>query len=307
MTNIIDVISQLNYKDKLLAVIREGKVPSKSELARMMDVTYRQMHRWLDEGMEPSRLYCREIEELYRRYVDISPQVLKSAEQLADPLTTLRENSEIREKFFVKMIYHSNAIEGSPMTEKDTLAVMHGQIVRGADKNLAAHMEVSNHRNAMDYLLKSVEKDFKITEEYVLKLHALVMGGFMQMKPGEYRDGYVNLTNTDVITPSAQEVPGRMKEWYARINIPSENPIFKAAQDHHDFELIHPFFDGNGRVGRLVMATQLMSVGLPPAVIRIEERYHYYMGLERWVLGEKNYLVSTVAEGVAEGMRILGL
>ena len=292
-------------REKLLAVMESLKIDNKSELARMLEVGYRQLHRWLDEGREPSRAYRREIEDLYRRRVDIGPWTLAALRGLRDPARVLKENSAVREEFFVQMTYHSNAIEGSPMTEKDTRAVLHGQVVKGPHKDVAAHLEVVNHRNALRYLLETAGRGFRVTEAYVLKLNALVMSGFPDKKPGQYRDGYVNLTNTDVITPSAQEVPGKMRAWLKALNAYGKDPIAKVARDHFAFEIIHPFFDGNGRTGRLVMAAQLLSQGLPPAVIRIEDRQAYYMGLERGSLQEHNHLAHCVAEGVLKGYAIL--
>jgi Fic family protein len=295
-------------KEQLLAVMKSLKITNKSELARMLEVDYRQVYRWIDEGLKPSKHYQREIQDLFYRYVDISREVYQSVKNLVNPIEILRKDSRIREEFFTKMIYHSNAIEGNPMTEKDTRAVLHGQVVKGPSKDVAAHMEIINHKNAMNYLLQVLEKDFQITEEYILKLHSFIISGFVDKKPGEYRDGYINLTNTEVITPNAQEVPKRMKELVKNINQYGgnrENPISKIAIDHYQFEIIHPFFDGNGRTGRLIMLTQLLSQGLPPAVIRIEDRYQYYMGLERGSLKEYNYLIHTVAKSILLGYQIL--
>ena len=131
------------------------------------------------------------------------------------------------------------------------------------------------------------------------------MGGFIDKKPGEYRDGFVNLTNTDIALPSAQEVPKRMAQLIKEMNEVERDPIHRCALDHFHFEIIHPFFDGNGRTGRLLMMTQLLSRKLPPAVIRIEDRYQYYWGLEKCSLKEYNTLPHVVAEGILEGFKIL--
>jgi Fic family protein len=281
------------------------KLTNKSELARMLEVQYRQIHRWLEEDLNPSKIYRREIDDLYRRHVDICHKVEQACRSLKDPLKHLKSDSRIKEEFYVQMIYHSNAIEGSPMTEKDTRAVMHGQVVRGPDKNVAAHMEIINHKNALNFLLEEIEPGYKITEEFILRLNGLVMSGFEDKLPGRYRTGFVNLTNTDVITPNAQEVPRRMKELLKTLNAPDKNFIAKAAWDHFSFEIIHPFFDGNGRTGRLILMAQLLAKGLPPAVVRLEDRYQYYMGLERCSLNEPNTLKHVIAEAVGVGLRIL--
>ena len=288
------------YQEKLVWIMNALKTNNKSELARLLEIDYRQLHRWLDEGTLPSNIYRKEIDALYYEKVNINSVVLKKVQSLKNPIEKLKSKTKLREEFSVQMIYNSNAIEGSPMTERDTRAVMQGQLAKGIAKNLAAHMEIVNHKNAIRYVLETIHPHFKITEFYILKLHSLIMSGFMDHKPGEYRDGFVNLTNTDILTPNAREVPQKMRQLIQSMNNnnPKSDIIQKIAVDHFQFEIIHPFFDGNGRTGRLLMITQLLSQSLPPAIIRIQDRYHYYMGLEKCSLREYNYLSHLFAESI---------
>jgi Fic family protein len=131
------------------------------------------------------------------------------------------------------------------------------------------------------------------------------MYNFNDKLPGRYRTGYVNLTNTEKRLPTAQEVPGKMRALLKNLNRYEQKEIRKIASDHYDFESIHPFFDGNGRVGRLIMLTQLLSRGFPPAIIRVEDRYAYYFGLGKGDMGEFRHLVQLVCDAVLRGFYFL--
>ena len=80
------------------------------------------------------------------------------------------------------------------------------------------------------------------------------------------------------------------------INNYGKDPITKIAHDHYEFEAVHPFFDGNGRVGRLIMAVQLLSKGFAPAIIQIEDRYKYYIALGKGDLGDFKNIVQRFTE-----------
>jgi Fic family protein len=123
--------------------------------------------------------------------------------------------------------------------------------------------------------------------------------------PGKFRTGYVNLTNTEKKLPLAQEVPLRMDDLIKNINHYGKDSIGKITKDHYQFEEIHPFFDGNGRVGRLIMATQLLSQGFAPAVVRIEDRYNYYMALGRADYGNYDNIVQMVCDSIMAGYKLL--
>jgi Fic family protein len=292
----------ISDREKLTRVLIETGV-SRSELARRLEVSYKTVYRWLDKGIKPHLAQSRDIDQLFKEYVDLRGAVSNLKKKLKDPIAILRNDKKIRDKFFLEMTYHSNAIEGSRMTKKETQDAFQGKKIKG--KEVFEIFETVNHRNALQFLMENIRPHFKIDEKYVLKLHEIIMYNFNDKLPGKYRTGFVNLTNTDAPLPSAQEVPLRMGKLIKEINRYGDDPIGKIARDHYEFEAIHPFFDGNGRVGRLIIITQLLSKGFPPAIVQVEDRYKYYMALGKADTGDFRNIVQMVCDSIIKGYEIL--
>ena len=289
-------------KEKLKRILEETGV-SRSELARRLEVSYKTVYRWLEKGIEPHLAQSRDIDQLFKEYADMREVVLGLKRRLKDPIKILKTDKKIRDSFFLEMTYHSNAIEGSRMTRKETQNAFEGKKVKG--KELFEVLEAVNHKNALEFLLENMRPNFKIAEQYILKLHEIVMYNFNDKLPGKYRTGFVNLTNTEAPLPSAQEVPLRMGKLIKGLNRYRKDPIGKIAQDHYEFEAIHPFFDGNGRVGRLIMVTQLLSRGFPPAIIQVEDRYKYYTALGKADTGDSRNIVQMICDSIIKGYELL--
>ena len=289
-------------KVKLEKII-EATAISRSELARRLEVSYKTVYRWLEQGVNPHPSQSNDIDQLFKEYVDLRSVVLSLKRKAKNPIKILRDDENIRNKFFLEMTYNSNAIEGSRMTIKETEKVFAGEITRG--KELFEILEVVNHKNALEFLLENIKPGFKIDKTYILKLHEIVMYNFNNKLPGKYRTGHVNLTNTDTPLPSAQDVPLKMGKLIKNINNYEPDPITKIAYDHYEFESIHPFFDGNGRVGRLIMVTQLLSQGFSPAIVKLDDRYKYYMALSKADLGNYDNIVQMICDSILEGYKII--
>lgn len=290
-------------KEKLNGILKSANV-SRSELARRLEVSYKTVYRWLDQGVLPHPAQSRDIDQLFKEYVDLRDMVINLRKKVKDPLKILNKDKNIRDRFLLEMTYNSNAIEGSRMSIKEIELAFEGKKVRG--KEMFEVFEAVNHKNAMGFLLDSMKPDFEIDQKYILRLHEIVMYNFNNKLPGKYRTGQVNLINADIKLPNSQEVPLRMGKFIKNIsNYKDKDIIGKIAMDHYEFEAIHPFFDGNGRIGRLIMITQLLSKGFAPAIIQVNDRYKYYMALSKADLGDYRNIVQMICDSIIKGYELL--
>lgn len=214
---------------------------------------------------------------------------------------------KLKEKFEVDMTYNTNAIEGNTLTLKETYwVIQHGITVKG--KSLNEHLEAKNHKEALDFLYELIEKGSRNTfSEHVIKsFHILVIQSINRKIAGQYRDIDVYISGSDHRPPSALNVPMEMQKFsrWLQINHKKMNVVEFAAIAHHKFVHIHPFTDGNGRTGRLLMNIFLMKHGFPLVVIQNNDREKYYRALKS--ADQENYkpLVQLVAQATLRSLNI---
>jgi Fic family protein len=217
----------------------------------------------------------------------INPDLLKSIEGKKRELDKLRPFSpEIIRKldgqFTVEFTFNSNAIEGNTLTLRETELVINRGLTIGG-KSLKEHFEAINHKDGIEFLNEFIQKKKEFDENTILHVHKLILKSIDDINAGHYRRSNVMIIGASHLPPSAiKKVPALMKEfmdWYYN-NKTRLSVVELAALVHYKFVSIHPFIDGNGRTGRLLMNLLLVQNGYPPAVILNIDRGKYYRVLK---------------------------
>src|SRR3989339_2155384 len=193
-----------------------------------------------------------------------------------------KENLENRYESFVSLFtYDSTNIEGNTLTLQETSRLLFEKIT--PRKSLREINEITNHKEAFDFIIEN-KKD--VSKELILKLHKLVVKN--TLKPelknqiGKYRTLQVYIRGTNWFPPKSTEVPkeiASLLSWYTK-NKKKLHPLILAAYFHSAFETVHPFVDGNGRVGRLILNLILRKNNFPMINIPNKKKYIYYEALE---------------------------
>lgn len=214
------------------------------------------------------------------------------------PPTVAYINDQLR----VLLTYHTNAIEGNTLNLRETqLVIEHGITIGG--HSLQEHLEATNHAQAFAYLTDLISGRASITREVILTLNRLVVDKLIDT-PGRFRTGHVTIRGARLQPPHASRVPGLMQEWVAWIYGESQAypTVLRAAIAHHGFEAVHPFKDGNGRMGRLLMNLILMQDGYPPALLLQEWRLAYLEALAVADTGRYGPIANLIGRAVEQGL-----
>jgi hypothetical protein len=205
---------------------------------------------------------------------------------------------KLEELVTVSMTYHSNAIEGSTMNLVEVDLALGGYRIPG-EHTAEEIAETVGHARAWRLVEEDAASGRPMRAELVIELHDLVKPYDEQR--GEWRKQQVYIRGALHVPPPAHEVPRYMDEWVRYVNKHAGDPVERAATAHAGFEAVHPFLDGNGRTGRLLLNWMLLRAGYPPAIIQVEERARYISALTAATPpGPLNYapLAQLVAERV---------
>ncbi len=217
--------------------------------------------------------------------------------------------AELKKQNDVRLSYNSTAIEGNTLTQSETeMVIAHGLTIGG--KKLSEHLEIIGHKQAIDYVEYFAQFDSNLTQWEMRQIHSLVLAGVGNAKTGagSYRSINVVSAGTDHKYPDALQVKDLMDEFETWLiaDRGDLHPVLYAAEAHYRFVATHPFMDGNGRVGRLLMNLLLLRAGYPHIVIPVAKRSQYIDALERANTGDMvPFYLLTIDECVESFRRVL--
>lgn len=196
------------------------------------------------------------------------------------------------------MTYNSNHIEGSKLSENQTRLIFETNTI-SIEEGIPVNdiIETVNHFRAIDFCIDLAEEP--LTEDIIKKLHRILKQSTKDSSLAWFAVGdYKKRTNMvgGHETTKPKEVAPRMKALLSEYEAKTAVTINDIIHFHYTFERIHPFQDGNGRVGRLIAFKECLRFGLIPFIIEDDKKMYYYRGLSEWER-EKGYLTDTCLDG----------
>ena len=287
-----------------IKLYRENKKMTQNEVADVLDVSPATISKYESGALEPNIESLKKLAELFEVSVDelIKENVFDISK--INILEVLREQKEMKlngnlyHNTQIIFAYNTNHIEGSKLTEDQTRYIYETNTLlteKDSITNLDDVLETANHFKLVDYMLNVAEK--KLTEKIIKEFHKILKEGTSDSRKDWFVVGdYKKLANEvgGLKTTEPKNVERDMKkllEWYETLNKITINEIIEF---HAKFEKIHPFQDGNGRVGRIIAFKECLKNNIVPFIILDKDKLFYYRGLNQYQTNkEKGYLKDT--------------
>lgn len=287
-----------------IKLYRESKKMTQVEIAELLGVKPATVSKYESGALEPNIESLKKLSEIF----DISIDELLKEDNFniskINILEVLREqkNMKLKGNLYhntqITFAYNTNHIEGSKLTEDQTRYIYETNTLiaeKNSITNLDDVLETANHFKLVDYMLDIANK--KLTEEIIKEFHKILKEGTSDSRKDWFVVGnYKKLPNEvgGLKTTDPKNVEQDMKkliEWYNSLKQVTINEIIEF---HAKFEKIHPFQDGNGRVGRIIMFKECLKNNIIPFIILDKDKLFYYRGLNQYQNNkEKGYLIDT--------------
>ena len=185
------------------------------------------------------------------------------------------KNKEYLEDLITRSTYNSNAIEGSTLTYAETYAILYNDnSFKIQGKEPREIYEAINHKTALESLFERLQEGKELDEKFIKNINEIINKNIKETEG--YRKVQVFIRGSEYIPPEPEKIPNLMMYYIYNYNNYKEDIFSKIAKYHIDFERIHPFEDGNGRTGRILINYELLKNNLSPVVIEKEDRVKYF-------------------------------
>jgi len=299
------------------------KYLSSNEISKLWDISDRQVRkmcaenrvegamlvgkRWNipENAKKPERINAKKITKQEK----ISKILKLKAELDSKRPLTPAEIKRLNEEFMIEYTYNSNAIEGNTLTLQETTWALQGVTID--KKPLKDHMEAIGHKDAFYFILDKAKENTALTENLIKQIHFLVLMHDASGK-GVYRSLPVRIMGASHTPPQPYLIQKQMEDLIFNYNkwLKTKSVIEVVSLLHLNFEFIHPFIDGNGRTGRLLINLILIQHGYPPIDIKFTDRKKYYECFENYYKTGKptamsDLIADLVIERLEEYLKIL--
>ena len=289
-----------------IKLYRENKKMTQNQVADILGVSSATISKYESGALEPNIESLKRLSELFEISID---ELLNDEEKKFDiskinVLDILREQKEMKLKgnlyhnTQIIFAYNTNHIEGNQLTEDQTRYIFETNTILFEGETVASVddiLETSNHFKLVDYMIDKAEET--LTEDMIKEFHKILKEGTADsrkewFKVGEYKQVVNEAGSTKTTLPKyVQRDMAKLMEWY---NSLAKITIKDIIEFHARFEKIHPFQDGNGRVGRIIIFKECLKNNIIPFIILDKDKVFYYRGLKEYQNGgEKGYLIDT--------------
>lgn len=260
---------------------------SQERLAQELGVSFATLNSWIRDRSVPRKKAQNRIELLFFslagnievRNDDLAAEKLKVA-GLHITAKEIVSNKKLLNTLTLHLTYHTNIIEGSTMTLSDVGEVLFDNKIL-SNRTAIEQTEARNHQAVLNWLLDQIvaNKDLNIDEAFIKNIHLRLMNGIVS-DAGQFRNHSVRIQGSKTTVSNWMRIPELMNKIHTTIDVDSKDITAILAKFHADFEQIHPFSDGNGRTGRLILLAMALQAQVVPPIILKERKHAYYKYLE---------------------------
>lgn len=304
----------MKISDKL-QLIKKITGFTQTELATKIGISFVALNSLINERSNARKKTEDRINTLYLEYSgqkQIPDNVLEAkkillitkSKKIGNVLKIIMNNNDILNQFILSLTYNTNKIEGSTLTEDETAAILFENTVL-KDKTLVEQLEAKNHQTALKFLFNYLTEKQPINEALILHLHSILLNS-INPDAGFYRRHGVRIVGANIPTANYLKVPELMKNLIRNIQSKKEDIIAHSVKIHSNFEKIHPFSDGNGRIGRLILQAMSLRHNLAPVLIKQENKnlYMKYLNISQ-TKNDFSLLEDFICNAMIEGYKII--